>query len=91
LQLGRKALGVFEQYFEKTLALQEWRRVLEANQGIPARGVIPQILGTNLEESYSSEVSHAPDRLPPRMVRRTSQTPTQRLRRGVVSRLPVVV
>jgi glycosyltransferase involved in cell wall biosynthesis len=41
LQLGRNARTLFEQHFEKALALQEWRRVLEANQGItPLRGVL---------------------------------------------------
>jgi glycosyltransferase involved in cell wall biosynthesis len=41
LQFGRNARTLFEQRFEKALALQEWRRVLEANQGItPLRGVL---------------------------------------------------
>jgi fatty acid-binding protein DegV len=54
LRLGRNARTLFEQGFEKTLALQKWRRVLEANHrdNTPARGVIPPTLGTHLEESY---------------------------------------
>jgi glycosyltransferase involved in cell wall biosynthesis len=41
LRLGRNARALFEQRFEKTLALQKWRKVLEANPGItPLRGVL---------------------------------------------------